>query len=100
MAPDYSCSAHMISYMEVEQDIFQLNKYGLNPNADVSFYFDSTDFACALATKLGQYEEHKIKEIEFECEVPECTNDVVIERNPVTGEFITSAYVSADVFPY
>lgn len=100
MAPDYSCSAHMISYMEVEQDIFQLNKYGLNPNADVSFYFDSTDFACALATKLGQYEEHKIKEIEFECEVPECTDEVVVERNPVTGEFITSAYVSADVFPY
>ena len=51
--PDYTCSADMISYLEVDQDIFQLQKYGLNPNTDVNFYFDSIDFACALATKLG-----------------------------------------------
>lgn len=100
LAPDYSCSAHMISYMEVEQDIFQLNKFGLNPNQDVTFYFDSTDFACALATKLGQYEEYKIDETEFDCEVPACTNEVTSLINPATGEFVTSAYLSSDVFPY
>lgn len=53
ISPDYSLSAHTLTYMEVENDIFQLNKFGLNPNIDVNFYFESTDFACALATKLG-----------------------------------------------
>ena len=69
--PDYSMSAHMLTYMEVQQDIFQLNKFGGNHDADVNFYFDSVDFACALASKAGQYKEYKIKETEIECEVPE-----------------------------
>ena len=43
ITPDYHVSCQMISYMEVESDIFQLQKYGLNPNTDVNFYFDSTD---------------------------------------------------------
>lgn len=43
----------------------------MNPDADVNFYFDSTDFACALATKAGQYKEYKIQETEIQCEVPE-----------------------------
>lgn len=68
--PDYSISAQMLTYMEVENDIFQLNKFGLNPEMEVNFYFDSTDFACALATKLGRYEEFKIDETEITCEVP------------------------------
>lgn len=71
ISPDYSVSAHMLTYMEVENDIFQLNKFGLNPNMDVNFYFENTDFACALATKLGQYKEYKIDEIEIVTEVPE-----------------------------
>lgn len=98
--PDYSCSAHMISYMEVDQDIFQLNKYGLNPNTDVNFYFDSIDFACSLATKLGQYYEYKINESEIVCEVPKCTDEIIIINDPYTGEFDCSSYVSSDVFPY
>lgn len=100
LTPDYSCSARMISYMEVEQDIFQLNKFGLNPNMDVNFYFDSTDFACALASKCGQYQEYKIKEKEFDCEVPECTNEIKICYKPGTSEVITSSYISDDIFPY
>lgn len=98
--PDYSCSASMITYMEVEQDIFQLQKYGVYPNADVNFYFDSTDFACALATKLGQYQEYKIDISEIVCEVPECTDKTYSIKNFKTKEIHETRYVSSDVFPY
>lgn len=87
--PDYSVSAHMLSYMEVENDIFQLNKFGLNPETTVNFYFDSTDFACDLACKLGQYQEVKIDETEIVCEVPD-----------MTDEQIDGTYVSSATFPY
>jgi len=60
--PDYSISSDMISYMEIENDVFQLNKYGVLPNQDVNFYFDSKDFACALAWKLGRLKEYPIRE--------------------------------------
>ena len=75
--PDYSISSTMLTYMEVENDIFQLNKYGVIPNMDVNFYFDSTDFACALAYKLGQLKEYPIKEQEFTIEVPKVISDYV-----------------------
>jgi len=74
ISPDYSMSAEMLSYMEVEQDIFQINKFGYNPDANVTFYFDSNDFACALASKLGQYKELSIDENEVECELPDITD--------------------------
>ncbi len=99
-APDYSISANMITYMEVEQDIFQLQKYGLNPNTDVNFYFDRMVFACDLATKLGQYKEYKLEEKEVVCEVPPCTDEITTFVDPETGETRGSAYVSASVFPY
>ena len=73
--PDYSISSDMISYMEVENDIFQLNKYGVLPNQDVNFYFDSKDFACALAWKLGRLKEYPIDEQMFVMEVPEIISD-------------------------
>lgn len=100
--PDYSMSVHTLTYMEVENDIFQLNKFGLNPNADVNFYFENNDFACALATKTGQFKEYPIKEIEIECEVPECTDeyeeyDDAIDEN--TKRPIRH-YLSSDIFPY
>ena len=63
--PDYSLSAKMITYMEVENDIFNLNKYGIIPNSDVNFYFDATEFACNLAVCLGKYKEFKIKEEKY-----------------------------------
>lgn len=72
LTPDYTCSAHMITFPEVATDIFQLNKYGIVPEAEVDFYFDSKQFACDLATKCGQLKEYPIKPMEFECEVPEC----------------------------
>lgn len=97
--PEYSCSTKMISYVETEADIFLLNKYGLNPNTDINFYFDKTDFACALATKCGQYQEYKIEEKEIQCFVPDCTNEIRITQNNLTGKTISS-YISADNFPY
>lgn len=60
--PDFSISANMITYMEVENDIFNLNKYGVIPDMTVNFYFDSKDFAAALATKLGRLKEYPINE--------------------------------------
>lgn len=100
MQPDYSISADMIAYMEVDQDIFQLNKYGLNPNTDVNFYFDRMTFACDLATKLGQYREIKLDEKEIVCEVPPCTDEKKDLIDTVTKEVIGSTYVSASMFPY
>jgi hypothetical protein len=99
ISPDYSLSAHTLTYMEVENDIFQLNKFGLNPNMDVNFYFENNDFACALATKCGQYKEYPIKEIEITCEVPECTNEYDEFIDSVTGK-IEKHYLSSNIFPY
>ena len=73
-SPSYCISADMITYMEVENDIFNLNKFGIVPTTDVNFYFDSTDFAIALAEKVGQLREYKIypKEIVREIDVEKC----------------------------
>lgn len=109
--PDYHLSVHMLTFMEVENDIFQLQKYGLNPNMDVNFYFDSNDFACALATRAGQYKEYKIDEVEISCEVPYCEKDDptknhmfpyklgLLEPIPFNCE-ILSGKLSAEIPPY
>ena len=72
----------------------------MNPNTDVNFYFEITDFATALATKLGQYQEYPIKETEITCEVPECLSTVLSTINPDTTECVMTSYVSANSFPY
>lgn len=69
--PDYHLSVNMLTYLEVENDIFQLQKYGLNPNTDVTFYFDSVDFASDLAIKSGQYKEYKITDTTISVDVTE-----------------------------
>ena len=46
---DYSLSTTMIAYMEVQDDLLSLDKYGIIPNTAVNFWFDRLDFACALA---------------------------------------------------
>lgn len=101
ISPDYSMSAHTLTYMEIENDIFQLNKFGLNPNADVNFYFENNDFACALATKAGQYKEYPIVETEIQCEVPECTDEYEEYDFDLNDIGIPNKhYLSANVFPY
>ena len=93
ITPDYTLSAPMIVYAEVQTDIFQLNKYGYNPNVEVDFYFDRIDFACALATKCGRYKEYKIDKKEIVTIIPNITNEYV-EYN---GQ---KQYLSAHEFPY
>lgn len=111
---DYTISAKMISYMEVQDDLLQLGKFGIVPNTDVTFYFDSKDFACSLAEKLGQLKEYKVKETEFEIEVPECLSDVmeykfvdgvcsfdVTDEDRESEECQIYTYsLSDDIFPY
>lgn len=60
---------------------------------DVTFYFDSLDFACWLAAKCGQLREYPIEETDIYCEVPECTS-ACVEHD---GERV---YLSSSVFPY
>lgn len=69
-SPDYSMSSDMITYMEVDSDLFQLNKYGIVPEMNVNFYFDSVDFACSLAYKMGKFKEYALRETEIHQEVP------------------------------
>lgn len=66
---------------------------------DVSFYFESGDFACALATKLGRYKEYPIDEREVHCEVPDITDEFVEVVDPRTGKTVKD-YLSSHVFPY
>ena len=68
--PDYTMSVHMITYADVQTDIFQLNKYGHIPNAEIDFNFDKIDFACALATKYGQLKEYQIEQTPIFCKAP------------------------------
>lgn len=93
-APSYDVSADMITYAEIQTDIFQLNKYGLNPQTDVEFAFDSVDFACALAPKVGQFKEYKIDEQDIYCEVPPFNDEKII------GEDGREMYLSSFTWPY
>ena len=101
ISPDYSMSAHTLTYMEIENDIFQLNKFGLNPNADVNFYFENNDFACALATKVGKYKEYPIDETFIECEVPACTDEYEEYDFDVNEVGVPKKhFLSSNIFPY
>ena len=99
LVPDYTCSASMITFPEMQQDIFQLNKYGIVPEAEVDFHFDAKQFACDLAVKCGQLKEYKIQPQVIECEVPECGALSCISTDPMTGEDI-SVFLSSQLFPY
>lgn len=91
--PDYTMSAHMVTYADVQQDIFLLNKIGVNPNAEIDFSFDRVDFACALAEKCGQLKEYKIDQVEVICELPDVETGFV-ENNG------RKFYLSAHEFPF
>ena len=69
-SPDYSCSALMVTYPEIHQDVFNLQKYGYVPQSEIDFNFDSKQFACDLATKCGQLKEYKIRDLEVQFIVP------------------------------
>lgn len=109
---DYSVSCKMISYMEVQDDLLQLDKFGIIPNTTVNFWFDRLDFAYALAEKLGQLKEYKVKETEFTMEVPSVSDVIyykVDENGNVTETYhelpedttdIYTYQLSNDIFPY
>lgn len=98
--------------------MLQLDKYGIIPNTTVNFWFDRDDFACALAQKLGQLKEYKVKETEFVMEVPENISSVQYYRfdgsghvetldaetvQKMTEDGLSDVYtysLSDDIFPY
>lgn len=53
ITPDYKVSAEMVTFAEVDADVFNLNKIGYTPNMDINLIFDSVRFACDLAPKVG-----------------------------------------------
>ena len=91
--PDYRLSAQMITYADVQQDIFLLNKFGSNPNVEIDFSFDRIDFACAMAPKIGQLKEYKIDQTSVVCELP----DVNVSSVQYNGEEYS---LSSHEFPY
>lgn len=93
-APSYELSANMIVYPEVAADVFQLNKFGIVPQLEIDFIFDSTDFACALAPKIGRYKEYPIEEMDVYCEVPDIVSGSIDIGN---GQKLD---LSANTFPY
>lgn len=96
--PDYHISSDMVTFCEVENDIFQLNKYGITPNTDVNFYFDINQFACSLAHSLGQLKEYRIHETDVDVEIPENTSAYVEYDTNGNGCIETYTKLSAEYF--
>lgn len=69
--PVYAVAANMITYMDVGSDVLQLNNLGLMPSTTVTFYFNSLDFAYALAPQLGQYKEFQVHNNDIKIEFSE-----------------------------
>lgn len=99
MNPEYHPSVDMIAFAEIDQDVFNLNKYGFVPNTDITLTFDAIQFACDLAPYVGVYKEYPIERTEVVCEVPQFDGGITSYVDPHTGETV-SGYVSADVWPY
>ena len=53
----YYLSGDMVIYMEVENDIFELNKWALLPNENINLYFTCGDFSTRFASQLGKKKE-------------------------------------------
>lgn len=56
----FNLSANLITYTEVDEDIFVLDRIGIKNDQKISFYFDATEFATAFMTSLGQFKEYPI----------------------------------------
>ena len=54
---EYYLSGEMVVYIEIENDIFELTKYGLQPNENITLYFTVNDFNTKFATELGSKRE-------------------------------------------
>lgn len=98
ITPDYSVSADMVAFAEVDADIFNINKIGYTPNTEINLVFDSTRFACDMAPKVGRYREYRIRESEVVCEVPPVDGTITSFVND--NGVLVSGCVSDDVWPY
>lgn len=54
----FELTANLITYTEVENDIFVLDRLGHHNDQKTYFYFDLTEFATAFMAKLGQFKEY------------------------------------------
>jgi hypothetical protein len=61
---EFVLSANLITYTEVDEDIFVLDRIGIKNDQKISFYFDATEFATSFMTSLGQFKEYPIVETE------------------------------------
>lgn len=75
ITPQYHISVDTVAFAEVDSDVFNLNKIGYTPNADITLVFDRIRFACDLAPVIGRYKEYSIEEREVAVEVPEFNPD-------------------------
>jgi len=99
MNPEYHPSVDMIAFAEINNDVFELNKYGFVPNTDITLTFDAIQFACDLAPYVGVYREYPIEKTDIICEVPPFDSSVTSYIDPSTGNAVTG-YASADIWPY
>lgn len=91
--PNFSLSCNLITYTEIDDDIFILDRIGKSNTPKVNFYFDITDFATKFMTKLGQFKEYKFNEVEISGYIDE--NDKIIFETDINSE-IMSAHVKCD----
>lgn len=91
--PNFSLSCDLITYTEIDDDIFILDRIGKSNTPKVNFYFDITDFATKFMTKLGQFKEYKFNEVEISGYIDE--NDKIIFETDINSE-IMSAHVKCD----
>jgi hypothetical protein len=91
--PNFSLSCNLITYTEIDDDIFILDRIGKSNTPKVNFYFDITDFATKFMTKLGQFKEYKFNEVEISGYIDE--NAKIIFETDINSE-IMSAHVKCD----
>lgn len=101
--PSYSLSTYMIVHADVDNDVFNLNKFGLVPNMDLTFTFDRLDFACALAPKFGQYKEYEISAVQLCCttqpDYPIIVNETIFQNIGYTEISSEVSAVLSDLSP-
>tara|TARA_A100001011_G_scaffold397655_1_gene499384 strand:+ start:158 stop:1840 length:1683 start_codon:yes stop_codon:yes gene_type:complete len=51
--PNYFLSGGMDIYIEVENDVFEMSKYGITPNENITIYFSVGEFNSKFASRLG-----------------------------------------------
>lgn len=94
----FELTADLITYTEVETDIFTLDRIGHQNDQKTYFYFDLTEFATAFMAKLGQFKEYPFYSQTISGEVKngkiEFTSD--FNSDILSGTAYCSHYVELD----